>query len=94
MSIADEITASVRKVTKKWTAQRKREEREAGAGHFRDEFLDDDRPMRQSEVADMVIPRAYAAASDNGRLPAHARQIYYAARAEIETMSGRRLDSV
>lgn len=93
MNVIDDIKAATLKVTKKWTAQRKREERQTRARHYRDDFMDSDRTS-QAEVAEQVIPRAYRDVSDNGRLPAHARQIYYAARAQIEIMSDRRLESV
>jgi hypothetical protein len=38
------------------------------------------------------MPAAYAKASANGTLPAHARQIMYAARGEIQQRTGRTLD--
>jgi Topoisomerase 6 subunit A/Spo11, Toprim domain len=38
------------------------------------------------------MPAAYAKASANGTLPAHARQIMYAARGEIQRLTGRMLD--
>ncbi len=94
MGIVDDIRAATEKVTKKWTAQRKREERHASARLYRDEYMEDDRPLSITEVAEKIIPKAYESASDHGRLPAHARQIYYAARSEIETFSGRHLNSV
>ena len=79
-------------VTKSWTKQRKREERESRARNSRGDYC---RPTRvnQSDVALDVIPKAYAKASDNGRLPAHARQIFYAARKEIQDRTERKLDS-
>jgi hypothetical protein len=39
-----------------------------------------------------MMPQAYLKASSNGSLPAHARQIMYAARAEIQRLAGRVLD--
>ena len=44
------------------------------------------------EAAWLVMPRAYLKASSGGTLPAHARQIMYAARGEIQRLTGRRLD--
>jgi len=90
---AADIKAVTGKVTKKWAKQRKREERSARARFNRRESLYSTR-VNQTDVARRVIPEAYAKASDNGRLPAHARQIYYAARKEIEDYTGRRLSSV
>jgi hypothetical protein len=52
------------------------------------------RPARETikDVAWEIMPVAYAKTSANGTLPAHARQIMYAARPEIQTRTGRTLD--
>jgi hypothetical protein len=42
------------------------------------------------DAAERVLPAAYRKASDNGRLPANARQIYYAARPAILELTGRK----
>jgi hypothetical protein len=92
MSIAAEIKGLTKKVTKQWTAQRKREERESRARYSRRDYMRNTR-VNQTDVAWDVIPRAYTKASGNGSLPAKARQIYYAARGEIQDRTGRHLDS-
>jgi hypothetical protein len=48
--------------------------------------------MTIREAAWLVMPRAYLKASSGGTLPAHARQIMYAARGEIQRLAGRTLD--
>jgi hypothetical protein len=48
--------------------------------------------MTVREAAWRIMPQAYCKASSNGALPAHARQIMYAARAEIQRLAGRALD--
>jgi hypothetical protein len=88
----NDFKKATRSVTKKWKAVRKREERESSARHYRSEYIYSDR-VYQTDVADEVIPKAYAKASDNGRLPAHARQIFYAARKEIQDRTDRPLQS-
>src|SRR5947209_8781045 len=89
---ADDIVAITKQVTRKWAKQIKREERNSRAALNRRERLYSDRVF-QSDVAWMAIERAYIKASDNGRLPAHARQIYYAAREEIRVATDREVDS-
>ena len=48
--------------------------------------------MTVREAAWHILPQAYLKASSNGTLPAHARQIMYAARGEIQRLAGRMLD--
>ena len=45
--------------------------------------------MTIREAAWQVMPQAYLKASSGGTLPAHARQIMYAARGEIQRLTGR-----
>ena len=86
------IIKSLESVTKKWTKQRKAEER--GRARSRREALTNYRGPSIKAVAWQVIPEAYLKASDGGTLPASARQIYYAARKAILEGTGRdKLDS-
>src|SRR3990170_3778735 len=89
---ASDLATITKTVTKKWTAQRKREKRNSSARFHRSEYMYSDR-VYQTDVAWKVIPKAYEKASSNGRLPAHARQIYYAGRGEIQERTGRPLES-
>lgn len=89
---ADLLNAAMR-ITKRWCKQRKAEERSVRARRNRHQQLGRAR-ICQKDAAWDVIPRAYAKASDNGQLPAHARQVFYAARHEIQELTGKPLDSV
>ena len=89
---ASDITALTMKVTKKWAKQIKREERNSRAALNRRQNLYSDR-INQTDVLWKVIPKAYLKASSGGTLPAHARQIYYAAREEIRELTDRAVDS-
>ena len=78
-------------VTKKWTKQRKREERERSAALNRRYFLVRRHVVSIKEAAWRAIPDAYMKASANNTLPANARQIMYAARPKIAQLADRDL---
>jgi len=83
------LIKSLEKVTGRWTKQRKREEREANAvWNRRDAMVREDR-VSIKDAAWSVMDDAYAKASANGTLPAHARQVMYAARGEILRITGK-----
>jgi hypothetical protein len=82
------IFGAVCDVTKAWRKQRKAEERQASAVLRRRDAMTRTRRVTVKEIAYDVMPRAYAKASDGGKLPAHARQIMYAARPEILRCTG------
>jgi hypothetical protein len=86
------IFDAVRSVTGAWARQRKAEEREVARLSRRHDALVRSRRMTVREAAWQVMPQAYIKASSNGTLPAHARQIMYAARGEIQRLAGRMLD--
>ena len=75
--------SGMRKVTGRWCKQRKREERQQSAQMNRRYVMTRQRGMTLKEAAWQVMEGAYRKASSNGKLPAHARQIMYAARGEI-----------
>src|SRR5271166_378642 len=78
-SVNEAIIAAVESVTKEWAKQRKAEERDKNARLKRNDVLTArSKPMSIKDAAYAVMAKAYAAASDNGALPANARQIYYA----------------
>ena len=85
MSAADAIIASVEAVTKEWARQRKAEERDRRAEFARHDRLMRTafRPMTILEAAYQFMAEAYAKASGDGKLPAKARQVMYAARPKI-----------
>src|SRR5262249_16380631 len=89
---AEAILGAVREVTKDWAKVRKQEERDQRRTWRRHEILT--RPVRETikDVAWEVMEAAYLKASANGRLPAHARQVMYAARGPIQQRTERTLD--
>src|SRR5262245_39190192 len=91
-SIATALIGSLQVTTKTWAKVRKAEERQSQRAWRRSERLV--RAVHESikDVAWELMPAAYAKASANGTLPAHARQIMYAARGEIQARTGRTLD--
>lgn len=82
---ADDIISAVQGVTKKWAKQRKQEERAASAQSNRRSVMT--RRYRHVSIKDaawQIMETAYNKASAGGTLPAHARQIMYAARGHIQ----------
>ena len=89
---AAKITSLVQSVTKKWAKQRKAEEREANARARRHQVMTRSYRETIKDVACEIMEQAYLKASSGGTLPAHARQIMYAARGEIQRRTERKLD--
>ena len=89
---AYKIIDAVQGVTKRWAKQRKAEERSWSAAANRRNVMTRRRPHVTVKMAAwMVMERAYLKASANGTLPAHARQIMYAARPHIIREADREL---
>jgi hypothetical protein len=88
---SDAIIAAVQGVTKKWTKQRKAEERKRSAALNRRYAMTTRRTVNICDAAYWTMEDAYNKASSNGRLPAHARQIMYAARPYIQRTADRPL---
>ena len=89
---AKAIQDAVLGVTKKWAKQRKAEERHASAIANRRNVMTRRRPHVSVKMAAWIfMERAYLKASANGTLPAHARQIMYAARPHIIREADREL---
>jgi hypothetical protein len=86
-ALIDAITG----VTKKWTKQRKREEREKSAALNREYFLTQQPTVSIKEAAWHVMQEAFMQASAKNTLPANARQIMYAARPMIAQLADREL---
>lgn len=89
MNAAATILSLVQSVTKSWAKQRKAEERHDIARMRRYEAMTRSYKESTKDVAWDVMEAAYLKASSNGELPAHARQIMYAARGEILKRTGR-----
>ena len=84
MGAADDIKKGLTKNLASFTKQRKAEEKHASAGRWRRSRVMEVRGMYLKEAADEVMKECYMKASDNNRLPATARQIFYVARPLIE----------
>jgi hypothetical protein len=84
MSAADDIKMGLTKNLANFTTQRKAEEKHTSAGRWRRSRMMEVRGVYQIEAANEVMRECYMKASDNNRLPANARQIFYVARPLIE----------
>jgi DNA topoisomerase VI subunit B len=83
---ADKIIGAVKAVTKKWAKQRKAEERHNAAIQNRRYAMTRSYRITIKDAAWAVMEEAYLKASANGTLPAHARQIMYAARPFVQEL--------
>ena len=81
------VISAVNSVTKKWTKQRKAEIRGKSSA-TRQRALSAPSRITIKEAAFEVMEEAYLKASANGKYPALARQIMYAARGEILEQTG------
>src|SRR6516164_2510879 len=86
---SEALVAAITGVTKKWTKQRKREERERSAIMNRHYAMTRYRTVSIREAAWQTMQRAFLQASANNTLPANARQIMYAARPKIAELADR-----
>jgi hypothetical protein len=86
-NIAADIVDAVETATRKWTRQKKSEERHPGMIRYRSSRMTKEPRTTQKEAAWQIMEDAYMAASGGGRLPAKARQIYYQARPKIMALT-------
>lgn len=86
---AADILAVTTSVTKKWTKQRKAEERGNRTRSSR-MYAYSDR-VHFTEVAGDILPKAYLHASGDARYTASKRQLYYASRDAFKEATGREL---
>ncbi|MEZ6138386.1 MAG: hypothetical protein R3C53_26180 [Pirellulaceae bacterium] len=87
------IINAVQCVTKKWAKQRKAEERAASAEVRRWQAMVGSDRESLKEIVFRHIEDAYEAVSDDGNLPAHARQIMYDVRRRIQDKTDEQLKS-
>jgi hypothetical protein len=92
MGAADDIKKGLTKNLANFTKQRKAEEKQAGALRWRRSRMMEVRGMYLTEAANKVMEECYMKASDNNRLPATARQIFYVARPLIEERTDKPLN--
>jgi len=92
LEIEEALNKAVKTVTKKFTIQKKKADREDRLHNRQLEELRKEKKRRQmsiKEAAFEVMEAAYMKASDNNRLPANARQIMYAARPGVIELAGK-----
>jgi hypothetical protein len=85
--MANDIIDVVESTTRKWTRQKKSEERHPGNVRYRSSRMTREPRTTQKAAAWEILEEAYMAASGNGTLPAMARQIFYQARPKIMAMT-------
>jgi hypothetical protein len=88
---SDAIIGAIQGVTKKWAKQRKAEERDASARLNRRYIMTRRYHISLKDAAWQVMKEAYLKASAGGTLPAHARQIMYAARPHIQRTADKQI---
>src|SRR5262249_59945491 len=86
-TIADDMVDAIETATRKWTRQKKSEERQPGMRRYRFARMTKVARVKQKEAAWKVMEEAYMAASANDTLPAKARQVFYQARPKIMAMT-------
>jgi hypothetical protein len=80
---SDPIVQGVLQVTKRWTRQRKAEEKGTRTRATRSTLW---LPARTSlkMICEELLPEAWAKASNNGELPTHWRQVFYVIRPQVD----------
>jgi hypothetical protein len=86
-NVANDFIDAIEAGTRKWTRQKKSEERHPSNVRYRASRLIREPRITQKDAALEVLEAAYMAASNNDTLPAQARQIYYQARPKIMAMT-------
>jgi hypothetical protein len=92
MSAAEAMKKGLTKNLANFTKQRKAEEKHSSAVRWRTSRITEVRGMYHTEAASRVMAECYMKASDNNRLPATARQIFYVARPLIEQLTDKPLN--
>jgi DNA topoisomerase VI subunit A len=91
MGAAGDIKMGLTKNLATFTKQRKAEEKHSSASRWRSSRMMEVRGKYLTEAANEVMEQCYMKASDNDRLPATARQIFYVARPLIEEQTDKPL---
>jgi hypothetical protein len=91
MGAADDIRNGLTKNLANFTKQRRAEEKHSSAGRWRASRMMEVRGKFLKEAAEEVMEECYLKASDNGNLPATARQVFYVARPLIEEQTDKPL---
>jgi hypothetical protein len=91
MNLNEAIQLSIKKVTRDFTREKRRAygRREDRISQWQiDRWNKQDQEKQLKAAAYKIMPQAYMAASDNGQLPANARQIFYQARPLVLEATG------
>src|SRR5262249_35231774 len=91
LGAADDLKNGLTKNLANFTKQRKAEEKHSSAIRWRTSRIMNVRGKFLTEAAEEVMEECYLKASDNGNLPATARQIFYVARPLIEEQTDKPL---
>ena len=86
-NIANDMIDAIETATKKWTRQKKSEERHPGNIHYRTSRMTMIPSVKQKHAAWKVMEQCYRTVSGPRGLPAKVRQIYYQARPKIMAMT-------
>jgi hypothetical protein len=86
-NIANDMLDAVETATRKWTRQKKSEERHPGMVRYRASRMTREPRTSQKDAAWQVMEAACMAASTNNTLPAKVRQIFYQARPKIMALT-------
>jgi DNA topoisomerase VI subunit A len=91
MSLKDDLDIAIKKVGRKWKAAKRHADKNDRVPYHRVYRMRYYSEPKESirDVAFEVMESAYMKASSNGKYPANARQIYYAARPEILSRLGK-----
>jgi DNA topoisomerase VI subunit B len=89
--IGTAVEDAVVKATTRWAKQQKAEIRDANATDRRLAALQRSRRVYENVAVFEALPAAYAKVSDNGKLSASVRQLYYALRNEVQAKTGKPL---
>jgi hypothetical protein len=89
--MAADIIGLVKAGTKKWTRTVKAEERNPVSRSYRYARMMQKRGVSFKDAAEQIMEEAHNKVSDNGELPAKARQVMYAARPYIQEKTGKPL---
>lgn len=92
MGAADDVKTGLTKNLATFTKQRIAEEKHSGALRFRTSRMREVRGVYIVEAVNAVMTASYMKASDDNKLPAKARQVYYVVRPLVEARLGKPLD--
>src|SRR5260370_1328890 len=93
IGVAADLRDALAKAGAKWAKTKKAEEAQPQRVRYRSHrLMREARSISLKDAAYEVMEKAYMKASDNGRLPANARQVMYAARPLVQEKTDERLE--